>query len=128
MILSQFFQNSNGGRKLTRRAFIPNPLLIPDRNGARLEAPRREDTRLLPGEEATLVYSQPVTAKLAAARNPTLRVRVFYSAVHPGFKGSRIDPKTDTLRLIREEELPVAIRESAVESRTAQRPAVCPRG
>ena len=76
---------------------------------ARLEAPVRADTRLLPGEEAMLVYTQPVGKELARARSLRLQIRVFHAAVHPGFKGSSIDPGLRTLRLIREESLPVLI-------------------
>jgi hypothetical protein len=74
---------------------------------ARLEAPSRADSRLLPGEEAMLVYRQPVTRAMANCRKLTLRVRLFHSAVHPGFRGGRIDPGVNTLRLIREQTLPV---------------------
>jgi hypothetical protein len=98
------------------------------RTEATLEAPRREDTRLLPGEDALLVYKQPVTALIAAAKNPTLRVRVFHAGVHPGFKGSAIDPKQSTLKLIREETLPVRFeRSGTTEPRVALR-ATPPRG
>jgi hypothetical protein len=92
-------------------------------NGARLEAPKARDSRLIPGKPATLVFSQPVEKALASAKNPTLRVRVLYATVHPGFKGSRIDPKLDTMRLIHEETLPVRIEPPAAASRGTRIPA-----
>jgi hypothetical protein len=79
------------------------------RGSATLEGPERHDTRLLAGEEATLLFTQPGVEALASVKYPELRVRIFHAAVHPGFKGSRIDPKKDTLRLIREETLTVPI-------------------
>jgi len=85
-------------------------------NGAtvpKLDAPHREDTRLMPGEEATLLYRQEVGADIAKAKNLTLRVRVFHAAVHPGFKGSGIDSGKSTLRVFREETLPISITPGA---------------
>jgi hypothetical protein len=76
---------------------------------SQLEAPMRPDSRLLPGEEAMLVYRQPVTKVLAGCRNLTLRVRLFHSAVNPGFRGSRTDPGINTMRLIREQTIPVRV-------------------
>jgi hypothetical protein len=76
---------------------------------SQLEAPMRPDSRLLPGEEAMLVYRQPVTKALAGCRNLTLRVRLFHSAVNPGFRGSRTDPGINTMRLIREQTIPVRV-------------------
>lgn len=87
---------------------------------ATLEGPQRRDTRLLAGEEATLLYAQPGIEALASAKNPELRVRVFHAGLHPGFKGSRIDPKKDTLRLIREQTLTVPISR---ERELAKKPA-----
>jgi hypothetical protein len=74
-----------------------------------LEAPNRADTRLLPGEDALFVYHQPVTQQIAAAKNLTLRVRVFHSAIHPGLKKTGVDPGRNTMRLVREQTLPVRI-------------------
>jgi hypothetical protein len=68
----------------------------------------RRDTRLLPGEEAILTYTQPVSASMAGAKNPTLRVRLLHSAIHPGFHGSSLDPRLSPLQLIHEQALPVA--------------------
>lgn len=87
----------------------------------RIEGPNRSDSRLLPGEEAMLVFKQKVQGALASARNPVLRVRVFHSAVHPGFRGTSIDPKLNTIRLIREENIPVRIGpgEAGAEKPTA---------
>ncbi|HEU4752878.1 MAG TPA: hypothetical protein VFU47_07190, partial [Armatimonadota bacterium] len=73
-----------------------------------LDAPNRADTRLLPGEEATLVYSRKVDARMACARDLNLRVRVFHAGVSPAFRHSRLDPGIDTLKLVREEVLPVS--------------------
>jgi hypothetical protein len=88
---------------------FPGPGNHRDKPG-QLDAPSRIDTRLLPGEEATLVYRQAVGPAIAAAKDLKLRVRVFHSAVHPGFKHSSIDPGINTMRLIREENVPVAVR------------------
>lgn len=94
----------------------------------KLEGPNRTDTRLLPGEEAMLVFKQKVQGALAAARNPVLRVRVFHSAVHPGFRGTSIDPKLNTLRLIREESIPVRIGPAGAGETTAMTEAPAGRG
>lgn len=74
-----------------------------------LDAPSRGDTRLLPGEDALFVYHQPVTPQIAQAKNLTLRVRIFHSAVHPGLKRSSVDPGMNTMRLVRELTLPVRV-------------------
>jgi RNase P subunit RPR2 len=109
------------GQSFQRQAFaIDRGGNTPVMFAGKLDAPQREDTRLLPGEEATLVYSQKVQGGLAQAKNPVLRIRVFHSGVHPAFKGSRVDPKTDTLKLIREEVLPIRIA-TAREVKTATR-------
>jgi hypothetical protein len=90
--------------------FLGNPGSREGRGAqASLEAPMRPDSRLLPGEEAMLVYRQPVTRSMARCRNLALRVRLFHSAVHPGFRQTRIDPGINTMRLIREQTLPVRI-------------------
>jgi len=94
------------GRVRGRRAGAPT-----------LEAPERDDTRLLPGEEATLVFRQEVDGRLADAAEPVLRVRVFHSAIHPGFRNTRIDPKLSPMRLIREEVLRVKVTASGVARR-----------
>lgn len=100
--------------------FVPHA-----RHGDRLEGPERADTRLLPGEEAMLLYQRPITKELTDLRAPTLRIRVFHNAVHPGLKGSRIDPGIDTRRLIRELVLPVRIEPAtpATEVQIARLPA-----
>jgi len=77
--------------------------------GERLESAGRADTRLLPGEEQMLVYRQKVTGELAKAKQPVLRLRVFHAAIHPGFKGTDIDPKLSPPRLVREQVLPVRL-------------------
>jgi hypothetical protein len=82
---------------------------------SRLDAPNQADTRLLPDAETTLVFSQPVTAAMVRATNLTLRVRVFHSAVHPGFRGTSVDPGLNTMRLIRQETLPIPVEPPAGE-------------
>jgi hypothetical protein len=93
--------------------------------GGILEAPQRADTRILPGEEMLLVYKQPVSAELAKARKLNLRVRVFHAAMHPGFKNSSIDPGLNTVKVFREEVLPVKVgaKEPDAPVSEAQRPA-----
>jgi len=96
---------------LTRRqAFLAAQGPPPSsKDGSRLDAPRRDDTRLLPGEEATLVYTQPVSAEMERAEALVLKVRVYHGAVHPGLRGTRTAPKGSPLTLIREEILPVKV-------------------
>jgi len=97
---------------------------VPGVTTPHLEAPERPDTRLLPGEEMMLVYRQPVRNAMARSQNLTLRMRVFYSAVHPGLRQSRIDPSLSPMRLIREVSLPVRIEpaDSARTNKVALRP------
>lgn len=65
------------------------------------------DTRLLPGEEKLLAFEQPLDAALAGAKELSLRVRVLHAAIHPGLKGSGIDPKLSPPQVVRQLELPV---------------------
>jgi hypothetical protein len=92
-------------------------------SGEGLEGLGRADTRLQPGEEAMLVYRQVISKALAQAKAPTLRVRVFHAAVHPGFRGSGIDPALSPLRLVREENLPVTVTQAEGSKTDAAAPA-----
>lgn len=81
-----------------------------------LTGPTGRDTRVKAGASARLRFRQKVDRRIAAALEPIVEVRVYYSAVHPGFRGSRIDPKLKPLRLIREEVLPVKVSRQRVAS------------
>lgn len=74
---------------------------------ARLAGLKRPDTRLRAGEEVTLSFTAPLRA--APRRELSLRVRLFHAALHPAFRGSRIDPGIDTSRLVEEVVLPVRL-------------------
>lgn len=110
------FENSGTDLEALR---IPPPSTFQPSNLQLSSSPRRNDThnhredsdtRIRAGQKARLRFRQKVTTALAAAMDPRLEVRVYYSAVHPGFKGSRIDPKLKPLRLIREAVLPVKVQ------------------
>lgn len=77
--------------------------------GATLKIPKRADTRLIAGETVKLTYQQKLSAAITQAAAPELVVRVYHADVHPGFRGSGIDPKKRTLKLFREERLPIQL-------------------
>lgn len=70
---------------------------------------RTADTRIPAGDKLTLALSRKLDAGAGSTGEVRVRVRVFHSGVHPGFRGTALDPKSNTLTLVREQIVPVRL-------------------